>query len=286
MLFGLEQASSWFLRLDWSFNDDVFDGFYLAPEAFDGDSALFFEDFDGRVLCLYSDSLYNTGFLMQEDLASGKLEFFFRPHEDFFDAPRVLIGNDGARLLIYFDGDNLVLMMNKNNFFRFIKEPVEIQDDWNYVKAQWGNDSAYLYLNNVKVGGMELIGGYVASTRFGEQELIIGQKSNCCMSGADMNKSMRTSVDFGPIKLSVPYQKAAVSEDPLDDDPAEEGSEGGVPVSENPLDNGLAEEGSEGGVTVSENPLDDDPAEGDAEGELPAAEVPWFYNSLIVNRLR
>lgn len=217
-------------------HEDAFDGMSIAPDAFAGDdSTLYFEDFGGKVLCLYDDSVYNTNFLMEEDLPSGKLEFFFRPHEDFFRAPRVLIGNDGARLLVYYDGTNLVLMMNKNNVFRYIKQPAEILTDWNYVLAEWGDGRASLFLNNELVGEMALESGYEASERSWEHEIVIGQKSNCCMSGADMNSQMRTSADFGPIRVSVPKADVEdvqpvepISEEPSDEEPAVE------PVSEDP----------------------------------------------------
>lgn len=223
-------SSSEFVRV---YHDDAFDGMSVAPDAFaDDDSTLYFEDFGGNVLCLYRDSAYNTGFFMEENLPSGKLEFFFRPHEDFFDAARVLIGNDGARLLVYYDGMNLVLMMNKSNVFRYVQKPAEILNDWNYVQVIWGDDRAALYLNNEMVGEMELEGGYESSDRSWEHELVIGQKSECCMSGAGMNSRMRTSADFGPIKVSVPrvesFEDSQADEDSSSENPGDDSS------SENP----------------------------------------------------
>lgn len=184
---------------------EPFDGMSVASEPLvRDDNTLYFDDFDGGVLCLYKGDYYRTGFSLNEDMPEGKLEFFFRPHDDFFDEARVLVGNDGARLLVFYDGVNLVLMMNKTNSYRYIKEPVEInKDDWNFVKVVWEDDMAFLFLNNAKVGETNVIGGYETSNRSGEQELVFGEKSSCCMSGAGQNSAMGTSADFGPIKISV-----------------------------------------------------------------------------------
>lgn len=186
-------------------HDEKFDAMDLAPEALETDeNTLYFEDFDGNILCIYPDSIYMTGAVLDENLSAGTLEFFFRPHEDFFGKTSVLIGSDGARLLVYYDRGNLILMMNKTNVFRYVSDVANVKKDWNYVQVKWNAEVASLYLNNEKVGEMDLLGGYEASSRYGEQELVIGYKSDCCMSGAGYFNSMTTSADFGPIKISVP----------------------------------------------------------------------------------
>lgn len=219
-----EESSSSVKEISRVIHDEDFDGWSAASDLTVDYSAVMSAAFpSNKVLCLYEDSSFKTGINLDFDMPEGVLEFFFRPHEDFFDEPRVLVGNDGARLLVYFDQKNIVLMMNKNDVYRYIKEEAEILNGWNFVRVVWGENKASLFLNNGKVGEMDLEGGYAASPRSGEQELIVGAKSACCMSGAGMSSSMGTSADFGAINVYIPPKED--SEEPEEDDSEEDDGE-------------------------------------------------------------
>lgn len=188
------------------------EGHYTGFFMFDGASAAdyavvedektdFYEDFGGMGLSL-DFTFYSTNYSMDKDMPQGSLEFFFRPHEEFFAGYWALVGNDGARLLVYYDFGKLVLMMNKTNEFRYLSVDAEIKNDWNFVCAQWDGERAYLFLNNEEIGRKTLEGGYAASDRSNEHDLFIGHKSSCCMSGAGMTDELYSAADFGPVRVS------------------------------------------------------------------------------------
>ncbi len=167
---------------------------------------------EAYAISLNSVKTYDTGWKLETNLAEGSLEFFFRPHNNFDRAEAyALVGTDGARLLVYYDDGNLVFMMNKTNQFDFVKAPADILDGWNFVCAQWVDGKMSLFLNGTEIGSDQIDHGYEYSTRYDENEMLVGYKSSCCMEGAGRGAQMYSAADFGPIRLSSMAREREIS---------------------------------------------------------------------------
>ena len=159
----------------------------------------------GKALSLKAGEVAPTGINLIDAMPAGTVEFWFRPNDDFFDAPaRTLLGNDGARVHFFYKDGVLYFQKNHHNEHYFVKATVELQKDWNSIAGQWGDGSMSLWLNGQQVAVMEHSEGYEAANRDIPYEnlFVIGYKSACCMEGPGQEEPMMTSGAYDQLRIS------------------------------------------------------------------------------------
>ena len=159
----------------------------------------------GKALSLKAGEVAPTGINLIDAMPAGTVEFWFRPNDDFFDAPaRTLLGNDGARVHFFYKDGVLYFQKNHHNEHYFVKATVELQKDWNLIAGQWGDGSMSLWLNGQQVAVMEHNEGYEAANRDLPYEnlFVIGYKSACCMEGPGQEEPMMTSGAYDQLRIS------------------------------------------------------------------------------------
>ena len=159
----------------------------------------------GKALSLKAGEVAPTGINLIDAMPAGTVEFWFRPNDDFFDAPaRTLLGNDGARVHFFYKDGVLYFQKNHHNEHYFVKATVELQKDWNLIAGQWGDGSMSLWLNGQQVAVMEHSEGYEAANRDIPYEnlFVIGYKSACCMEGPGQEEPMMTSGAYDQLRIS------------------------------------------------------------------------------------
>ena len=159
----------------------------------------------GKALSLKAGEVAPTGINLIDAMPAGTVEFWFRPNDDFFDAPaRTLLGNDGARVHFFYKDGVLYFQKNHHNEHYFVKATVELQKDWNLIAGQWGDGSMSLWLNGQQVAVMEHNDGYEAANRDIPYEnlFVIGYKSACCMEGPGQEEPMMTSGAYDQLRIS------------------------------------------------------------------------------------
>ena len=159
----------------------------------------------GKALSLKSGEVAPTGINLIDAMPAGTVEFWFRPNDDFLDAPaRTLLGNDGARVHFFYKNGELYFQKNHHNKHYFVKAAAELNKDWNLIAGQWGNGSMSLWLNGQQIAVMEHNEGYEAADRSIPYEnlFVIGFKSDCCMEDADQYAAMTTSGAYDQLKVS------------------------------------------------------------------------------------
>ena len=159
----------------------------------------------GKALSLKSGEVAPSGINLIDSMATGTVEFWFRPNDDFFDVPaRTLLGNDDSRLHFFVNNGTLYFQKNHTNKHFFVSAPVNLKKDWNLIAGQWGNGEMSLWLNGEKVASSVHELGYEASTRSKEfaNLLIIGYKSKCCMEGPGLNQALTTSGAYDQLRIS------------------------------------------------------------------------------------
>ena len=159
----------------------------------------------GKALSLKAGEVAPTGINLIDAMPAGTVEFWFRPNDDYFDAPaRTLLGNDGARVHFFYKDGVLYFQKNHHNEHYFVKATVELQKDWNLIAGQWGDGSMSLWLNGQQVAVMEHNEGYEAANRDIPYEnlFVIGYKSACCMEGPGQEEPMMTSGAYDQLRIS------------------------------------------------------------------------------------
>ena len=159
----------------------------------------------GYGLKLQDGQVAPLGVNLIDSMKAGTVEFWFRPNADFYDAPRTLIGNDGARVHFFYKNGELYFQKNHHNQHYYVKGSAKLKDDdWNLIAGQWGDGYMSVWLNGKMVAHMEHDKGYAPATRgipF-ENLVVIGYKSDCCMEGPGQYSAMTTSGSFDQFRIS------------------------------------------------------------------------------------
>lgn len=159
----------------------------------------------GKALSLKSGEVAPSGINLIDSMATGTVEFWFRPNDDFFDVPaRTLLGNDDSRLHFFVNNGTLYFQKNHTNKHFFVGAPVNLKKDWNLIAGQWGDGEMSLWLNGEKVASSVHELGYEASSRSKQYAnlLIIGYKSKCCMEGPGLSQALTTSGAYDQLRIS------------------------------------------------------------------------------------
>ena len=165
----------------------------------------------GYGLKLQDGQVAPLGVNLIDSMKVGTVEFWFRPNADFYDAPRTLIGNDGARVHFFYKNGELYFQKNHHNQHYYVNGSAKLKDDdWNLIAGQWGDGYMSVWLNGKMVARMEHDKGYAPATRgipF-ENLVVIGYKSDCCMEGPGQYSAMTTSGSFDQFRISnIPRNK-------------------------------------------------------------------------------
>lgn len=159
----------------------------------------------GKALSLKSGEVAPLGVNLLDSMMVGTVEFWFRPGNDFFEeSARTLLGNDGARMHFFMQGNKLIFQKNHADQHFFVEGEVLLKKDWNLIAGQWGDGYMSLWVNGELVARKAHDMGYAPARRSipFENLVVIGYKSECCMEGAGQFNSMTTSGDFDQFRIS------------------------------------------------------------------------------------
>ena len=176
---------------------DELDAIYQEGELVDGVC--------GKALSLKTGEVAPTGINLIDAIPVGTVEFWFRPGENFYDAARTLLGNDGARIHFFYKNGELYFQKNHADLHYFVKGEVKFKnDDWNLIAGQWGDGNLSLWVNGEEVASIEHSEGYKPADRGYPYEnwVVIGFKSGCCMEDPGQYASMMTSGAYDQLRIS------------------------------------------------------------------------------------
>lgn len=167
------------------------------------DSTEAVEGVQGKGLLLKPGQHLQLDTFLVDTIPAGVLEFWFRPSSDFYDAPRTLLGTDGARLHFFYKDGALYFQKNLSNDHHFVSASITLPDEWSLISGQWGDGYISIYINGQLAARKADTTGYQPSPR-GSQEnnLQIGYKSSCCMEGPGLKQELFTSGAFDQLRLS------------------------------------------------------------------------------------
>ena len=156
----------------------------------------------GKGLLLNAGESVTLGINLIDSMAAGTAEFWFRPNEDFYEEPRTLFGNDGARLHFFYKDGEIYFQKNHHNLHYYARGKVTFKNDWNLIAGQWGDGYMSIWVNGEMVALLKHDLGYVPANRGIDFEnlLKIGYKSACCMPLG--NSAMSTSGAYDQIRIS------------------------------------------------------------------------------------
>ena len=138
-------------------------------------------------------------------MPAGTVEFWFRPGEDFDEeSARTLLGNDGSRVHFFVKDGKLVFQKNHADIHYYVQAPVQLKNDWNLIAGQWGDGFMSIWVNGKMIASKKHEEGYMPAQRGidGENLIVIGRKSRCCMEGPGQFSAMTTSGAFDQLRIS------------------------------------------------------------------------------------
>lgn len=185
------------------------------------ENTLFYEDFGGNILCLQDSESYILDYDMKDSMPSGKLELYFRLHEDFLKDENVkysgininIIGNYESHFRLYYEirketrRDSIlykavVLSMDSGDDTHYEKKIMDLSFDWTYARIEWIDGVAKLFLNNKEILNVDVGYGYLPFRRYlVDNRLALGFTHQGSV-GNGSRMDMYAAADYGPIKLS------------------------------------------------------------------------------------
>lgn len=185
------------------------------------ENTLFYDDFGGNILCLQDSESYILDYDMKDSMPSGKLELYFRLHEDFLKDENVkysgininIIGNYESHFRLYYEirketrRDSIlykavVLSMDSGDDTHYEKKIMDLSFDWTYARIEWIDGVAKLFLNNKEILNVDVGYGYLPFRRhLVDNRLALGFTHQGSV-GNGSRMDMYAAADYGPIKLS------------------------------------------------------------------------------------
>jgi len=150
------------------------------------------------------DSTFDLNYAMAADMSTGAVEFDFKAGTSWDSTESyMLLGNDGARLLLVYSNGDISFMKNQSDIH--INTSVKIQlsaNHWSHIIAQWGPSGLWLNVDGVKNGIATETRSYQPSPRTAaENELKIGGKTYCCMEGVGLHNTLGANGSYDNIRL-------------------------------------------------------------------------------------
>ena len=179
----------------------------------------------GKAVSLKDGESIQTGINLIDEMPAGTVEFWFRPGKDFDEkSARTLLGNDGSRVHFFVKDGKLIFQKNHADIHYYVQAPVQFKNDWNLIAGQWGDGFLSIWVNGEMIASKVHVEGYEPAQRGieGENLIVVGRKSSCCMEGPGQYSRLTTSGDFDQLRISsVTRYEVKVEDAPVDSDKPE-----------------------------------------------------------------
>ena len=147
----------------------------------------------GKALLLPGDQYLVLSWDMDKRINVGSLDFYFKPGEDFNEQGNyALVGNDGARMNVFYKNGNLYFYKNLSNIFVSMSAAASLKKgEWNRITAEWNAESGLIaiFLDGKQLASQKTEYPYYSPSERGRNDnvVIVGYKSDCCLGDLSMN---------------------------------------------------------------------------------------------------
>lgn len=192
----------------------------------------------GKALLLPGEQYLVLPWDMDKRINMGSLDFYFKPGDDFDEQGNyALVGNDGARMNVFYKRGYLYFYKNLANIFVSVSAAALLKKgEWNRITAEWNAESGLIaiFLDGKQLASQATEYPYYSPSDRGRSDnvVMVGYKSDCCLGslsgeyfgeGAfDNIKVVRENIFEITETLSSSSEASSSSEEPVSSDSAEE----------------------------------------------------------------
>lgn len=192
----------------------------------------------GKALLLPGEQYLVLPWDMDKRINVGSLDFYFKPGDDFDEQGNyALVGNDGARMNVFYKRGYLYFYKNLSNIFVSVSAPASLKKgEWNRITAEWNAESGLIaiFLDGKQLASQKTEYPYYSPSERGRNDnvVIVGYKSDCCLGDLSMNYFGKGAFDNIKVvsenvfeiteALSSSSEASSSSEEPASSDSAEE----------------------------------------------------------------
>lgn len=192
----------------------------------------------GKALLLPGEEYLVLPWDMNKRIDVGSLDFYFKPGDDFDEQGNyALVGNDGARMNVFYRQGKLHFYKNLANIFVSVSAAAPLKKgEWNRITAEWNAESGLIaiFLDGKLLASQATEYPYYSPSDRGRSDnvVMVGYKSDCCLGslsgeyfgeGAfDNIKVVRENIFEITETLSSSSVVSSSSEEPVSSDSAEE----------------------------------------------------------------
>ena len=192
----------------------------------------------GKALLLPGEEYLVLPWDMNKRIDVGSLDFYFKPGDDFDEQGNyALVGNDGARMNVFYRQGKLHFYKNLANIFVSVSAAASLKKgEWNRITAEWNAESGFIaiFLDGKQLASQATEYPYYSPSDRGRSDnvVMVGYKSDCCLGslsgeyfgeGAfDNIKVVRENIFEITETLSSSSEASSSSEEPVSSDSAEE----------------------------------------------------------------
>lgn len=192
----------------------------------------------GKALLLPGEQYLVLPWDMDKRIDVGSLDFYFKPGDDFNERGNyALVGNDGARMNVFYKNGNLYFYKNLANIFVSVSAAASLKKgEWNRITAEWNAESGLIaiFLDGKQLASQATEYPYYSPSDRGRSDnvVMVGYKSDCCLGGLsgeyfgegafDNIKVVRENIFEITETLSSSSVVSSSSEEPVSSDSAEE----------------------------------------------------------------
>lgn len=192
----------------------------------------------GKALLLPGEEYLVLPWDMNKRIDVGSLDFYFKPGDDFDEQGNyALVGNDGARMNVFYRQGKLHFYKNLANIFVSVSAAASLKKgEWNRITAEWNAESGLIaiFLDGKQLASQATEYPYYSPSDRGRSDnvVMVGYKSDCCLGslsgeyfgeGAfDNIKVVRENIFEITETLSSSSVVSSSSEEPVSSDSAEE----------------------------------------------------------------
>lgn len=159
----------------------------------------------GEALLLPGDQYLVLPWDMNKSIAEGSLDFYYKPDDDFVESGSyALVGNDGARMNVFYRQGRLYFYKNLANIFVTVSAPASLKKgEWNRITAEWSTESGLIaiFLDGKQLASQATEYPYYSPSDRGRNDnvVMVGYKSNCCLG--NLNSEYFGAGAFDNIKV-------------------------------------------------------------------------------------
>ena len=147
----------------------------------------------GKALLLPGEQYLVLPWDMDKRINVGSLDFYFKPGDDFDEQGNyALVGNDGARMNVFYKNGNLYFYKNLANIFVSLSAAASLKKgEWNRITAEWNAESGLIaiFLDGKQLASQKTEYPYYSPSERGRSDnvVMVGYKSDCCLGDLNMN---------------------------------------------------------------------------------------------------